>query len=96
MKPFAPDELLDSTRRALAQSGLRREREILLRELERSERRHRELIDAVPTFVIALDGQGKIEVWNQQLEQVTGMSRVEMIRCPGRDLVLAGGPARCR
>ena len=92
VKPFAPDELLDSTRRALAQSGLRREREILLRELERSDRRHRELIDAVPAFVIALDGKGNIQVWNQQLEQVTGMARIQMIGRPGRDLVLAGGP----
>jgi signal transduction histidine kinase len=68
-----------------------RERERLRAELEHSEHRYRELVDAVPTFVAALDAAGRISVWNDRLVKVTGYGRDEMIGRPGQELVRGGG-----
>ena len=87
LKPFSPVELLETVRRARDQAALYRERERLRAELERSELRYRELVESVPTFVMALDGEGRVITWNRQLEQVTGFPREEMLGQPGLDLV---------
>lgn len=87
LKPFAPGDLLDTVRRALEQAALLAERERLRAELERSERRHREVVEAVPAFVLALDPDGRVAIWNRHLEDATGFARAEMIGRPGSDLV---------
>jgi signal transduction histidine kinase len=87
LKPVSPPDLLDTVRRALEQSGLYRERERLRLDLERSERRHRDLVESMPAFVMALDERGRISTWNQQLERVTGFSRAEMLGTEGAALV---------
>jgi signal transduction histidine kinase len=87
LKPVSPPDLLDTVRRALEQSGLYRERERLRLDLERSERRHRELVESMPAFVLALDERGRISTWNRQLERVTGYSRAEMLGAEGSALV---------
>ena len=91
VKPFSGIELLAVVKRALGQVAMIRERERLRVELERSERRYRELVDAVPTYVAAMDTAGRITVWNDRLEQVTGHRRHEMIGRPGRDLIRGSG-----
>ena len=91
VKPFSGPELLDVVRRALGAVSVGRERERLRLELERSEHRYRELVDAVPTFVAALDSAGRISVWNDRLEKVTGHTRSEMLGRPGQELVKGGG-----
>ena len=87
LKPVSPPDLLDTVRRALEQSGLYRERERLRLDLERSERRHRELVESMPAFVLALDERGRISTWNRQLERVTGYPRAEMLGTEGAALV---------
>ena len=87
LKPVSPPDLLDTVRRALGQSGLYRERERLRLDLERSERRHRELVESMPAFVLALDERGRITIWNRQLERVTGYPRAEMLGAEGAALV---------
>ena len=82
-----PTRPLDTVRRALEQSGLYRERERLRLDLERSERRHRELVESMPAFVLALDERGRISTWNRQLERVTGYPRAEMLGTEGSALV---------
>ncbi len=104
LKPVSPPDLLDTVRRALDQARLYRERERLRVDLERSEERHRELVESMPAFVLALDDQGRIATWNRQLEHVTGHPRSEMLGTDGRglvgvderptDLPLKGGGAR--
>jgi signal transduction histidine kinase len=94
LKPFRGDELLETARRALAQAELCREREHLRRELERSEKRHRQVVDAVPAFVLALGPDGEIVLWNRQLEQVSGFSREEMLDRSGSHLVGDSGAER--
>ena len=94
LKPFRGDELLETARRALAQAEVRREREHLRAELERSEKRHREVVDAVPAFVLALGSDGDIVLWNRHLEQVTGFSREEMLEQIGSHLVGDSGAER--
>jgi signal transduction histidine kinase len=87
LKPVTAPDLIETVRRAVAQAGLYRERERLRLELERSERRHRELVESVPAYVLALDQSGRITTWNRQLEETTGYLRNEMLGAPGLDLV---------
>lgn len=87
LKPVSPPDLLDTVRRALDQAGLYREGERLRVDLERSEARHRELVESMPAFVLALDEQGRIVTWNRQLERVTGHPRAKMLGTDGRALV---------
>ena len=94
LKPFRGAEFVETVRRAVAQSRLCREREQLRRELEYSERRHREVVEAVPAFVIALDGDGRIVLWNRRLENVAGYDRREMLGVPGQHLVGQSGEDR--
>ena len=91
LKPFSPPALLATARRALAQVEHARERERLRQELERSERRHREMLEAIPAFVMALDAQGRIAFWNRQLEEATGLGREQMLGRPGGGLLGPGG-----
>jgi signal transduction histidine kinase len=104
LKPFSPPELLETVRRAGDRAGLLREGERLRRGLERSEQRHRELVESVPAFVLALDADGRITTWNRQLEQVTGLPRERMLGQSGvafvgnderpRELPVEGGATR--
>jgi signal transduction histidine kinase len=94
LKPFAPLDLLDIARRALAQTALAVQHDRLQEELERSERRHRDVVEAVPALVLALDGQGRIALWNRRLEEVTGIPREKMIGQPGESLIGPGGVRR--
>ncbi len=82
MKPFSPPELLDTVKRARAQARLYREREQLRLDLELSERRNRNLVESAPSFVLSLDAAGRITSWNRRLEDVTGLTRDEMIGGP--------------
>ncbi|HEY0707026.1 MAG TPA: response regulator [Polyangia bacterium] len=91
VKPFAPTELLETARRALQVVANAVERERLQHELERSERQHREVIEAIPALVLALDDAGNIAFWNRQLEELTGFSREEMRGQPGEELIGTGG-----
>jgi len=91
LKPVSPSDLLDTVRRALDQAGLYHERERLRLELERSERRHRELVQSMPAFVLALDEKGRIMIWNRLLETITGFSRSDMLGLDGTVLVAADG-----
>jgi signal transduction histidine kinase len=91
VKPVAPAELLEIARRALAQVAMAHERERLRAELELSERRHRQVVEAVPALVLALDDQGRIALWNRRLEELSGRSREEMAGQPGETLVGNGG-----
>jgi signal transduction histidine kinase len=104
LKPVSPTDLLDTVRRALEQAAILRERERLRAELERSERRNREIVESIPAFVVALDEYGRITTWNQRLEEATGYPRATMLGTDGSELVGAGerprtlpvkaGPAR--
>jgi nitrogen fixation/metabolism regulation signal transduction histidine kinase len=64
-----------------------RERESLRAELELSERRHREVIESVPAFVLALDAQERIVLLNRRFEEFTGYSREELLGTPATGLV---------
>ena len=69
LKPVSPPDLIDTVRRALEQAAILRERDRLRRELERSERRNREVVESIPAFVLALDEAGRITIWNHRLEE---------------------------
>jgi signal transduction histidine kinase/CheY-like chemotaxis protein len=90
LKPVSPPDLLDTVRRALEQAAILREGQRLRRELERSEKRNREIVESIPAFVLALDEQGRITTWNQRLEEATGFPRADMLGADGRELVGSG------
>jgi PAS domain S-box-containing protein len=92
IKPFATETLVETVRQGVAKAGLLREQARLREALLLSERRHREVVDAVPCFVTALDPRGKIVLWNRRLEETTGYTRGEMIGRDGRTLVEGEGP----
>jgi signal transduction histidine kinase len=94
LKPASPPALLDTVRRALERAALLRERERLRGELERSEYRHREVVESIPAFVIALDEAGRILTWNHHLEAKTGYLRGEKLGTNGGELVGAGDQPR--
>ncbi len=87
LKPFSTNELLEKVARAIERAHLLREHHALELKLEQSERRHRNMLESVPAFVVALDGHGNVALWNRQLEQVTGFSRDEMIGERGVGLI---------
>jgi signal transduction histidine kinase/FixJ family two-component response regulator len=91
LKPVSPPDLLDTVRRALDQATLYRERERLRAELQRSEERHRELVESLPAFVLALDEHRRIITWNRELERVTGFMRAEKLGSDGAPLVGSDG-----
>jgi signal transduction histidine kinase len=91
LKPVSAKDLLDTARRALVQVALARDRERLVAELSRSERTHREVVEAVPALVLALDRGGLIRLWNRRLEEATGFARAEMLGRDGNELIGQGG-----
>lgn len=93
-KPFRVPELIRTSRSALAKARAERESEILRQSLQASERRHREVVDAMPAFVVALDAKGRIALWNEELERVTGHRREEMLGQDGAAWVSFGSEAK--
>lgn len=87
VKPFDSAQLLERAKVALSQATLLSEREQLRAELEASAEKHRNLVENVPAFVLALDENGQIVLWNRYLEEVTGYSRNEMLGQLGEPLV---------
>jgi signal transduction histidine kinase len=90
-RPVVASTLLQSAEAALAKFDLWREREELRRELESSERRHREIVQAMPAFVLVADGEGRIQYWNERLEDLTGRFRSQMLGTDMREVVGDGG-----
>ncbi|MGE3675920.1 MAG: ATP-binding protein, partial [Polyangiaceae bacterium] len=93
VKPFPPPQLLEKATLALRQATLLRERQELRAELETSEAKHRNVVENVPAFVLALNEHGEIVVWNHFLEEVTGFQREEMLGKDGERLVGGEGDA---
>ncbi|MBM4361061.1 MAG: response regulator [Deltaproteobacteria bacterium] len=87
LKPFRPEDLVERARRAIDRARLLREREVLRADLERSEARYRSVIESVPAFVVALDEDGRIQLWNRHLEAVSGFARDEMLGRQGAELI---------
>jgi len=81
-KPFEPAELLALGERALAQVGLRRERARLQRELAHGEALYRGVVDAVDAFIVGLDPEGKIAMWNRCAAESTEWTAREMLGQP--------------
>ncbi|HEX2732607.1 MAG TPA: ATP-binding protein [Polyangiaceae bacterium] len=93
-KPFREQVLLASALQAISVTRLLRQQAELRAKLELSEHRCRELIDGLPTLVMALDEQGAIVHWNRQLESATGFSAAEVLGKDGRAWIQDDGVQR--
>ena len=99
LKPVSPPDLLDTdAARARTGGALSRARAAARASSNAPRRRHRELVESMPAFVLALDEAGKITTWNRELERVTGYARAEMLGTDGRAVRGPGRRARstCR
>ena len=70
-------ELLDAVERALDRAA-------------ESRRLERDVVDAIPAYLLALDERDRIVLWNERLERATGFERGEMLGQPGGELVGPG------
>lgn len=94
LKPFRSSEFMLIARRALDQVAQRRERQELIERLEQSERRHRDVVEAIPALVLGLDERDNITIYNRLLEQLSGFTREEVLGKPGRELIGKRGGVR--
>src|SRR5688572_25432912 len=94
LKPFRSSEFMLIARRALDQVAQRRERQELVERLEQSERRHRDVVEAIPALVLGLDEHDNITIYNRHLELLSGFTRDEMLGKPGRELIGKRGGVR--
>jgi len=78
-KPFDPFDLVALARRALAQVDLRRERGRLAHELERSEKLHRGVFEAVESVIIGVDREGQIQMWSRYASASLGYEASEVM-----------------
>jgi PAS domain S-box-containing protein len=90
-KPFDPFDLVALARRALAQVDLRRERSRLAHELERSEKLHRGVFEAVESVIIGLDHQGQIQMWSRYASASLGYEASEVMGARILDLLTLPG-----
>ncbi|MFI5306972.1 MAG: ATP-binding protein [Polyangiales bacterium] len=81
-KPFEPEELTALGERALVQVALRRERAQLQRELAKGEALYRGVVDAVDAFIVGLDEEGKIAMWNRCAAESTDLPAHELLGQP--------------
>jgi signal transduction histidine kinase len=94
LKPFRSSEFMLTARRALDQVAQRRERQELVERLEQSERRHRDVVEAIPALVLGLDEHDNVTIYNRHLELLSGFTRDEMLGKPGRELIGKRGGVR--
>ncbi|HRI06812.1 MAG TPA: ATP-binding protein [Nannocystaceae bacterium] len=87
-KPFDPYDLVALARRALAQVTLRREATHLAHELERSEKLHRGVVEAVESLIIGVDRAGAVQMWNRCASVVTGRSANETMGLPLAEILI--------
>ncbi|HEX7481289.1 MAG TPA: ATP-binding protein [Polyangiales bacterium] len=79
-KPFDPAELMALGNRALKQVHLGRERLRLLDELARSETVYRGVVESVDAFIVSVDAQGTVQMWNRSVAEATGWLAADALR----------------
>lgn len=77
-KPFAPEELVALSRRALAQVALKRERQALAQRLAASEALHRGVVETVEACILGLDAEGQVRFANRFAGECLGVSASEL------------------
>ncbi len=91
LKPFDPEELIQTVQRALAQVRLRRKAATLQAALERSEAALRTMVDTVQALLLVLDENCRVLQLNQAVVTATGRSAEEIL---GADWVESFVPPR--
>ena len=79
--PFLPEEL-DLLRAVARRVGAYVDRKTAEDELRKSEEQFRGVVENMPVMLEALDGEGRLIVWNRECERVTGYPAAEMIGRP--------------
>ncbi len=96
-KPIAPEELLNTARRALEKSELAKRARELQEALARSERRHREIVESVPALILEVDRELVIRFANRAAEQAFGRPREGIVGLEFATLLAPDGErASCR
>ncbi|MGV3653842.1 MAG: EAL domain-containing response regulator [Noviherbaspirillum sp.] len=78
-KPYAREDLLNTVGNALAQRRLETQNQRMARQLERSEKLYRYLVDSSPDIIYTLNRDGRFSFINDRAQQLLGYSRHELI-----------------
>lgn len=79
LKPFDPDNLIQSAVRAVAKVRLRREADALSAELASRENQLRTLVDTVQALLLVLDENGTVVLVNPAVAAATGVAQEDMV-----------------
>jgi len=78
-KPFELDDLVNTIRNALKKRELERSFHILRKQLERSERLHRFMIESSPDIIFIVDRDGRFRFINDRAEDLLGYRKDELL-----------------
>jgi diguanylate cyclase (GGDEF)-like protein/PAS domain S-box-containing protein len=78
-KPYSREELLNTVRNALRQRRLEAENRRIARQLDRSEKLYRYLVDSSPDIIYTLNEEGRFSFVNDRAQQVLGLQREQLI-----------------
>jgi len=78
-KPFEYDDLVNTIRNALKKRELERSFHLLRKQLERSERMHRFMIESSPDIIFIVDAEGRFRFINDRAEDLLGYRKDELL-----------------
>jgi len=78
-KPFDYDELVNSIHNALHKHALERSFDALRKQLERSERLHRFMIESSPDIILIVDRESRFRFINERAEELLGYRKDELL-----------------
>ena len=78
-KPYSREELFRTVDNALRQRRLLAENQRMTQQLEKSERKHRNLVDSSPDIIFTLDPQGLFTFINRRVQNLLGFTAEELL-----------------
>lgn len=78
-KPYSRDDLLNTVHNALQQRSLLSANRRIARQLQRSEKKYRMLVDSSPDIIFTLDPQGRFTFINRRVNQLLGFNSEELV-----------------
>jgi diguanylate cyclase (GGDEF)-like protein/PAS domain S-box-containing protein len=78
-KPYSREELLNTVANALRQRRLEAENRRIARQLDRSEKLYRYLVDSSPDIIYTLNEEGRFSFINDRAQQLLGLDREQLL-----------------
>ena len=78
-KPYKTEDLISTVKHALAEEYLRKQNQLMQKQLKESERLHRYLVNTSPDIIYILDPDGYFTFINERIENLLGFTKEELI-----------------